>query len=254
MTNEPKKLLVLQSAPLVRPAWIDRCLASVEAWAGQRGIERRFIGDELFDPVPPEWRAAAGPEKLPVTDYARLLWIRRLLDEGHDQIVWLDADILMLDPAFVPPPGDFFSRELWVYRLKDGRDAALDAVNNCAMGFTAQSPLLSWYLSACADAPEAGPVKRLALGPDMLKRRHRLEPLPLTEAIPTLSPRLVYGILRGDEALLDTFRWEWPAPIAAAHLCSSLGDKDSPGGGVLQGDAMDELIEKLQTGLLHERS
>lgn len=250
--QDAKKLFVLQSAPPERPLWIERCLASVEAWAEQCGIERRLIGDELFEPVPQEWRTAAGPEKLPVTDYARLLWIRRLLEEGYGQVIWLDADILMLDMDFVPPPGDFFCRELWVYRRKDGRDGAIDAVNNCAMGFTAGSPLLSWYLSVCADAVKDGPVTRLALGPDVLKRRHRSEPLPLTEAIPTLSPRLVYGILRNDEELLDTFRWEWPAPIAAAHLCSSLGDKGSPGGGLLQAGAMERLIDKLLAGKLTE--
>lgn len=249
MPAPSSKDLILQSAPPRRAGWIERCLQSVAHWAERSGLERRLIGDELFDPVPASWRAAAGPEKLPLTDYARLLWIERLLGEGYERVIWLDADVLMLDMNFVPPPGDFFCREMWVYRRPDGRDGALDSINNCAMGFVSGSALLDWYRTACAEAPSEKPLSRLALGPDMLKRRHRASPLPWTEAIPTLSPLMIRGILRGDKELLETFLWEWKAPMAAAHLCSSL--REPPDGAEpAQRSVMDAAIDRLQAGIL----
>ena len=240
--------LVIQSAAPHCPHWVKRCLYSVEQWADRQGFDRIFLGDEFFDIVPPVWRAEAGPEKLPATDYARLLWIRRHHQEGHDHVVWLDADILILNQQFRLPQDDFLCRELWIYEQAEGGYGGIPAVNNCAMGFRAGSPLLTWYIDACADAPRDGFLSKLALGPDLLKVRHRASPLPTISSIPTLSPLLIQALLRDDEELLRAFSKLWGAPIAGVHLCSSVGDW-SLGPGTIAPDLVNAVITKLQNTL-----
>ncbi len=250
MPAAPPTELVLQSAPPSRAGWVDRCLTSVAAWARSRGMEYRLIGDELFDRVPSDWRAAIGPEKLPVTDYARLLWIEHLLGQGYERVIWMDADILFLDMDFVPPPGDFFCREMWVFRRPDHHIGRLDALNNCAMGFAAGSGLLAWYLDACAKAPGPKPLHKLGLGPNLLKVRHRSSPMPCTDAIPTFSPLMIRAVMRGDLDLLKTYQREWAAPIAAVHLCSSLSNGQE-GTDAAAKQILDATLDKLQAGIMN---
>ena len=239
-------IVILQSAPPGWPDWTRRCLASVATWAERAGVDYRLIGDELFDPVPAAWAAAAGPERLPLTDYARLLWIERLLAEGAGQVIWLDADILVVDPALAFPGGDFFCRELWLYRSSDdGLPHVRPSVNNCAMGFLKGSPLLDWYLTACRAAPDMAPLHRLALGPALLGARHAVAPLPLADSVLTLSPALMGALLGDNRGLLDGFRRLWDAPVGALHLCRSLGDTGD-GPALVLPDVYDHLLDRLE--------
>jgi hypothetical protein len=208
------------------------------------GVERRLIGDELFEPVSAAWRTAAGPEKLPLTDYARLLWIRRLHDEGHRRVLWLDADILILEKNFALPVGDFVCRELWAFQTGEQLHAR-SAVNNCAMAFTASSPLLNWHLDVCATAPSRGPLHRLALGPRLLTERRAITPLPLITTVPTLSPLLINAILHQNSALIAAFRSLWEAQIGAVHLYRSLGHT-ADGPALVDPRSYDQLIDKLR--------
>ena len=80
--------LVLQSyrpAPVAR--WLARCLASVADWASRQGHDHLLLDDAFFAIVPDWYAARCGGERLPVTDLARLLWTRRLLDEGHARVI-----------------------------------------------------------------------------------------------------------------------------------------------------------------------
>lgn len=201
-------------------------------------IGHRFMGDELFEIVPRPWRQLAGPEKLPITDYARLLWMRQLHEQGHQRVVWLDADILMLDASFMPPHGDFMCRELWFFIDSKGQIRHFDAVNNCAMSFEAESPLLAWYLEACRVAPEAAPLPKLALGPDILRQRDLTHRLPRIDSIPTLSPFLIEAVQRDDERVLRGVRSLWRGAPAALHLAGSVADNE----------AMEILIDRLAAG------
>lgn len=216
--------MIIQSFPEDRPAWIDRCTASVARWAAARGFGYRAIGDALFDHLPNDWLDRAGPEKLPRTDYARLLWIRALHAVGVCRPIWVDADILVLDADMEVPGQDFLCREQWFYR-RPGMIGALvrHAVNNCMMGFGTGSALLDWYVDACTRAPDAGPLDRLALGPMMLTARHANDPLPMIDRVATLSPLWINALLGGNRTLTDAFRASWRTPIQAVHLCRSLG-------------------------------
>ena len=91
-----KGTLILQSfTPPPWPAWRRRCIRSVERWAAGKGCTHRFIGDELFDPIPPAAREGCKGARLPLADIGRLMWLERLLAVGWRRVIWLDADILI---------------------------------------------------------------------------------------------------------------------------------------------------------------
>jgi hypothetical protein len=230
------KTLVLQSAAPDRPEWINNCLASVERWVEAHDMTRLLLGDEFFDVVPLVWRKQAGREKLPVTDFARLLWMRNFHQEGFHRVIWVDADVLVLDQQMQARGGDLFCYEVWIVRDPDGHLAFRPSINNCFMAFEAQSPLLDWYLRTCESAE--GPLDRVALGPVLLETRAKSGPLPCHLSIPTFNPLLVEAFLEDDEEILRFFRDKWPYPIEGVHLTSSIA---------LHG-RMEEAIKKMEFG------
>lgn len=222
------RVLVLQSdKPPPRAAWRRRCLASVQSWAAGQGYAYRFLGDELFDPIPADVRLACRGVVLPLTDIGRLLWLQKLLDEGWDRVIWLDADILIFDPA-LRIEAEAVGREIWISKgLSEGFRAA-DSVNNCVLSMSAGSPLLPRLVSATLaevagfDAP---PYPR-ALGPDLFRRLHAAAPLPTTADIAMASPLMIRALATGDPGPLAAHRAIWDGPVRAANLCGSLIEDD----------------------------
>lgn len=223
-----KRVLVLQSdKPPPRAAWRRLCLASVEGWAAAQGYAYRFIGDELFSPIPDDLRRACRDVVLPLTDIGRLLWLQKLLDEGWDRVVWLDADILIFDPD-LRIEAEVVGREIWISKgLKDGFRAA-ESVNNCVLSMQAKSPLLRRLLDATlAEAAtfRARPHPR-TLGPDLFRRLHSAQPLPVAPDIAMASPPMIASLAGGDLAALAAHHSVWKGPVRAANLCGSLVEDD----------------------------
>ena len=113
---------VIQSAASRHIDWQNRCMQSVAEWAQNSGFAYQFMGDELFEMVPNAYRQkalAVSPERTPVVaDLARLLWIKRLLDESSaERVLWLDADTLIFAPSalvFAPQSSCIFGEERWL--------------------------------------------------------------------------------------------------------------------------------------------
>lgn len=80
------------------PAWVNRCLQSVEQWTRAQQFDDRFIDDRFFDRVPQWYRRGAGSNVQVITNLARLAVARELLAEGYACTIWIDADILVFDP------------------------------------------------------------------------------------------------------------------------------------------------------------
>jgi hypothetical protein len=209
------------------PVWLKRCLDSVEAWAGARGHAYLRLGDEFLEPVPGWFVDRCGEERLPVTDLARLLWVRRYLGEGWGRVVWLDADVLIPEPdRFAIPHGapHAFGREYWLWQDDAGGLAGRWAVNNAVAMFTAGSSLLPFYIDACETlARDAAPLHRLDLGPKFLTALNAAVTLPLVSDLATLSPTLIAEIADGrDGEAMAMHAAAWQAPVAAMHLCRSV--------------------------------
>ena len=72
-------------------------MASVADWSQPQGYHYHCIGDKLFDWVTPGLRAKLQDRKPILAHLARLSWIESEL------AVWIDADILVVDPTWHIP-------------------------------------------------------------------------------------------------------------------------------------------------------
>lgn len=92
------KTIIVQSYRSTNiPEWIEQCMQSVRDWCKARGYEYHFVGDELFDFAPSEFRNGDFA-KIVLTDYCRLALCRMML--GPDtRVGWMDADVLIFNPT-----------------------------------------------------------------------------------------------------------------------------------------------------------
>lgn len=227
--------LVLQShAPAALGPWQRACLGSVEAWAADRGHAYRFLDDALFDGIPGWYMAKCRDHGRMATaaDLGRLLRLREALEAGADRVVWLDADVLVIDPARLALPDDVdhaFGVEVWVQPGADGRPKARRNVHNAVCLFRRGNPVLDFLIHGClrlveALEPEKGFPPQLC-GPRLLNALHPLVRFPLVETVGMVSPLLGADLIgRGDGRALDCWRRaaaDLPPP-AAVNLCASL--------------------------------
>jgi hypothetical protein len=106
------------------PAWIQRCLDSVQKWAELHGHDYSLAGDEFYDLCGPEYLARGRKNPQAITNLARLVATRQRLDAGYQRVIWMDADMFVFDPAklvFDFPAerlttGYAFGREVWLDR------------------------------------------------------------------------------------------------------------------------------------------
>ena len=223
-----KQVLILQSYKS-RPwaEWRTLCHASVRSWAATQGYGYRFIGDELFDLIPDNVRLACRDVILPMTDVGRLLWLERLLAEGWARVIWLDSDILIFNPA-LRIEAECVGREVWISKgLREGFRAA-ESVNNCMLSIEAGSKLLPRILKETF-ATMAGfgkPPHPRSLGPDLLRRLHKQDALPVAPDIAMASPEIISALADGCPMALAAHHSVWCGPVRAANLCVSLTRDD----------------------------
>ncbi|HEY1694934.1 MAG TPA: hypothetical protein VGG39_22345 [Polyangiaceae bacterium] len=221
------------------PGWIEQSLQSVRAWAQQHGHAYDRLDDAFFDPVPAWYRDKVGGEPVRMSDLARLLAARRLL-ERHERVIWVDADIVVFDPSrFVvdAPEGYAFCREVWISVGKGGLTRS-DRVNNAVTVFTRGSPFLEFYVHACESIVRASTegVSKLAVGTAFLTRLAQAMPLPLLGSVALPSPPVVADMVRGSGHLVATYMSHFGGPARAANLCASLRGHEI--GGVQVDDAL----------------
>lgn len=210
------------------PAWIARCMASVKAWALQHGHDYCFVDDDIIALAPDWYRAKAGTEICPVTDFGRLVLARQLLARGHELAIWIDADMLVFRPEALEltlDAGFAFTHETWVAHDRSGQVTAAHRVNNSIAMFARDNPQLDFFIDACLRIAQAQPrLGKLDVGTRFLSELRRILPFPLIETIATLSPLLMRDLARGESAHLDVLRRAQPQPAACANLCASLED------------------------------
>lgn len=218
--------LVIQShrAPLPYP-WIGRCLASVRDWCAQNGYDYRFLDDALFAAVPEDLRERTRGQPVIATDLARLLVLREALRADYHTVIWLDADMLVIDPAaFVMPAEDFaVGREVWVQPDGQGRLRVYRKVHNAFLLFRRGNAFLDFYADTAQRllTLNRGTMPPQFIGPKLLTALHNVAQLPVLESAGMLSPPVCRDILAGGGAALDLFLAHSSRPVAAANLCIS---------------------------------
>ncbi len=102
------------------------CMRSVRAWADLRGFEYAFVDRAFFEGVPEWYAERAGTVVRGIcllADLARLQWARKLLELGHERVIWFDADVLVFRPEGLTisrRPLCAFTEEFWVTRASTG--------------------------------------------------------------------------------------------------------------------------------------
>jgi hypothetical protein len=243
------RTVVLQSHRNPLPArWLARCLASVEAWASTSGFDYRLLGDEFFDPVPAHLHDRLRAQPVVASDLARLLALRRALEEGYDAAVWCDADFLVFDPLRLTLPAEPYAvgREVWIEDRGAGRaPRARVKVHNAFLLFRQGNP----FLDFCIDAVERllgahpGPYSPQFAGPKLLTALHNIVGFAVAERAGMLSPPVIRDLVAGGGPCLELFRARSPEPAAGANLCASLA-----GGREMTDGEVEEAIGRLLNG------
>jgi hypothetical protein len=206
----------------------------VRDWAQERGYAYRFEEDELFERLPAAYRDKTVERPMVASDLARLLWSREVLREGASRVIWLDADVLVFDPARLElelEDGMALGREVWVQRDDRSGYRAFDKVHNALLAFERDNPLLDFWVHACrrlVDRWSGTPPPQL-VGPRLLGVVHNLVELPVFGGVGSLSPHVLNDLVQGGGGALELQRARQPDPLAAANLCGSLAEQDYEG-------------------------
>jgi len=209
----------VQSSPASVPDWVERCMASVRAWAPAY----EHVDDAFLDLAPGWVHDASAGSLLPVTDVARLVLLQQRLAEGWARVVWLDADVLVVDGAHIDVDIDAdvaVCVERWVTGAPGGGLQAVPMVNNAALSVRDVDALLD----ATLDRVRAGDVQARSLGPDLLTAMHRRCPFGEVRGVSVASPHVVRGVAGAWELLVSSLPW----PVGALNLCwSTTPDSDA---------------------------
>ena len=218
------------------PDWIETCMESVRAWAFDSGFSYEFVGDEIFDLLPDDYRKIAEGRIPVLTDLARLLLIRRALECDFERAIWVDADVLVFHAHYLSVPGNMgyaFCQEIWV-QPSGHRPSALRCyrnVHNAFCLFERGNAFLDFYIHACERivGAAAGQMPNQIVGTKFLTALHNMVGLPLLETVGMFSPLVVRDVAVGSGEAAVRLDRETAVPLAAANLCSSLLGRETDG-------------------------
>ena len=208
-------------------------MESVRLWAGAKGYDYRFIGDEIFD-LAPGWYREKAKNRIPViTDLGRLLLARNFLGNGFERTIWLDADVLVFDPdkLEIDVVEQFaFGREVWVQKDGKGRLKAYRNVHNALCVFTAGNSFLDFYIHACQSIIRRmdGEMVPQIVGPKLLTSLHNTVGFALIDEVGMVSPLVLKDLAEGGGEALNLLGRE-QLKMRAANLSASLSAKETDG-------------------------
>ena len=225
------KTLVLQSAPLERPAWVNDCMAGVASWAENSRFEYVCYGDEFFDALPVWYRQKLVGRGPILADLARLIHVRSALKEGYEAVIWCDSDTLVIDPSWQPitPSHSIFGHELWLQQGKSGHLEIRKQPHNAYVMFTATSPVLDFLIHAVESIIHRADPEHIApqmVGPKLLKALNTFADFDLEHAAGAMSPVLLDALLSGDSEITSYFKEAQLSPPKLMNLCASLVGSD----------------------------
>jgi len=218
------------------PDWIDACLESVRAWSTCAGYDYQFTGDEMLQRVPSLWREKTAHHSQIAADLGRLYLLREALENGADQAVWIDADVLVFNPEDMTMEAESafaFGRELWVEEAGRSHHVRRN-VHNAMMIMKPGNPVLEFYIHAAerildrlaaSDGPAQVPAQ--IIGPKLLGALHNFADFPLLDDVAMISPAVLNDIAAGGGAALNALISALPVRPGAVNLSASLIDDDS---------------------------
>ncbi len=238
------------------PGYIHTCLKSVRGWAEGLGYGYAFLDDQFLSLAPEWYRRKAGTLTCVVTDLARLVQARTLLLRGYDQVIWMDADLLVFQPERLrlpATPSFRYCKEVWLQRTPLGAVAPLFRVNNSVCVFGREGVgHLDAYIHQCLTLVRATEslASALMVGTEVLTRS--FQHAETIDSVGMLSPVLLQAVLREELDVIARYSAWQGAPVFAANLCNNYRSGFGEVAGLfdyLLEEAVAELLET-QGGLL----
>ncbi|MBD2677418.1 MULTISPECIES: hypothetical protein [Nostoc] len=235
------------------PAWLETCMQTVKNWAELKGFDYQRK-DNFFDYVP-DWYQEKSQGKINIiADLARLEIAKEFLEEGYDQTIWMDADIVVFDPdkLTIETTEDYLlCREFWLdteydKNFGEGPIFCLKKVTNSMVFFKKRNDFLDFYIYACKSIMKnhTGNLSRLAVSTKFLSKLSEIIELPLFLNMGLFSPILMHGLVEDETSILQLYAEALESPVYAANLCLSFRNQCHKG--IMVTDQLfEEVIDKL---------
>lgn len=222
-----KDTVVLQSFRTDQvPSWIATSMASVRNWAAARGYDYVFTDDAFFDYAPRWVHERCAAQFFPITDIARLYYLKDYLARGYERVVWVDADVLVFDPVEFNIEGPFnyaFAREVMMGLDPNGKiQFSPSSINNAVMFFRHGNPMLDFYCFASEEIvrlTDPDKIQRTSIGPTFLRNLANTMPLARLNCVGLFTPLLMGDLAKGSNQLLHAYESVFRHPMGAANLC-----------------------------------
>jgi hypothetical protein len=223
------KTTVLQSFRTSNvPAWMQRCMASVRAWAELHGYDYEFMDDRIFNLCGTDYLEQVGDNKRSITNLARLELIRLRLAGQYERAVWLDADTFVFVPSAFRVDigaGYAFSREVWVDHDQAGRIFIEERVHNATCVFTRGQADLDFFIRIARYIAATRQIREsFQVGVRLLSGLQYPLGFPLLQDSAMFSPAILRALVTGDDRLIEALARGHAHPVHAANLCWSLID------------------------------
>jgi hypothetical protein len=249
------KTLVIQSYRADNvPAWISRCLVSVKAWAQQYGFDHLMTDDRAFELCGADYLAAAGDNKITMSNLARLELIRMAHRDGYARAIWMDADMFVFEPDRLRIPTVdriTLARETWI--RPEGSQWVYQAnLNNSIIVCPPGDPDLDFIIQATRHTALHHPLQsNVQVGVELLRGLNRFLHFPLLDNVGILSNHVLLAMARGDEQVIGYQAVHHGTPIYAANLCASPHYRPP----TPEADAMQvmDMLETTRGGVLNDR-
>jgi hypothetical protein len=216
------------------PAWIQRCLDSVQTWARLHEYEYSLVGDEFYHLCGPEYLARGSKNPQAITNLARLVATRQRLDAGYQRVIWMDADVFVFDPAKLVfdfpakslPPGYAFGREVWLGRHAGVTHVMPPRPHNAATFFTQGAVDLDMLITLIRhiDAKRQI-VSNYQVGVCLLDGLQYSLMFPTFSHVGMFSPLLLRALVERDEKTLRFYGQAYRYQACAGNFCLSLQDE-----------------------------
>ncbi|HEY5106494.1 MAG TPA: hypothetical protein VII73_06945 [Caulobacteraceae bacterium] len=207
------------------PSWIARCLASVQAWTRASGHDYLLTDDSAFELCGADYLAKAGANPRTKTNLARLELIARAHAQGYDQVVWMDADIFVFNPAelaFGVANRITFARETWLAPRGDGSWEATKTQNNCVVVCPSGDKDLALIIQTIRHVAAHHPINHnFRVGVHLIRGLHHFLHFPLVTNVGMFSNHAVLAVAQDQKQLLKAQAVHHGTPVHAANLCAS---------------------------------
>ena len=182
------------------------------------------------------------------------LYAKKFLNQGYDQTIWMDADVVVFDPdnLNIETTEEYLvCREVWLdteddQNLGEGTLFCTEKVTNSLVYFTQKNSFLDFYIYATKSIlkNQTGRLSRLAVSTKFLSRLYEIMELPLFPNMGLFSPILMHAIVEDKTEIIELYTKALKSPIYAANLCLSFRNQSHKG--IMVTDKLfEQLIDKL---------